>query len=583
MTHRCANNTRETISMNNKLKQITVLLAFSVLLLPLFAKDWPQQGGPNRDGVAPAATAGKLASSFPDQKVPLLWQTNVGLGTAPPVASGGRLYTFGLFKPGADPERLAEPSSSPNYEEIAILSPYMGEKQTKGKAIKLHEIPGTPDWVIKEFGNFFDYIYRGDEYAQCLDATTGKVIWATRLTDWGVAYTANAGWVMASPAIASGKIIFHSPAGHLYCLNLSDGKKLWEVNLWEHEMYSWAEKQSNACGPLVINDTVIVSYVGVNDARYKQITTGQRQTDWTYPLLILGGFDLQTGKRKWLCKPDKGGFRLMNCRIGYAVIENNPTVLVPFGAGTYGVDPATGAKRWEYELVDDKDVVKGRRGLWAPYGSYAPVAWNNYVIDSVSNAHDDIDSRTWCIQITDSKPKLAWESNEFVPFTEVFKSNLVLCDGKVYGFDAHGVWDLPGVPSEERSKIDRWKNQPGRNKRDKSIGQFQCRDVATGKLLWSTDAMQAHFPPHDWRSQIVNGPSEWYPTKLILHADLLIAYSLSDLWIGQLKKDGLDILANGPGYGNVDGSEPVLVDGLLYVRKLSTGDGNLSCYDLRTK
>jgi hypothetical protein len=50
-----------------------------------------------------------------------------------------------------------------------------------------------------------------------------------------------------------------------------------------------------------------------------------------------------------------------------------------------------------------------------------------------------------------------------------------------------------------------------------------------------------------------------------------------------LKKDGLDILANGPGYGNVDGSEPVLVDGLLYVRKLSTGDGNLSCYDLRTK
>jgi len=82
-----------------------------------------------------------------------------------------------------------------------------------------------------------------------------------------------------------------------------------------------------------LTGTVIVAYQGVNDARYKQATSGEKQTDWTHALLVLGGFDLQTGKRKWLCKPDKGGFRLMNCRIGYAVIENNPRSSCHSGRG----------------------------------------------------------------------------------------------------------------------------------------------------------------------------------------------------------------------------------------------------------
>jgi outer membrane protein assembly factor BamB len=566
-----------------------LITVFGALTLSSYGADWLQQGGPNRDAVVPPSVAGNLAGSFPDQKLSLLWETNVGFGVAPVVVSNGRIYTFGLYKPGTPPDRLSDPSSAPSITDLNSM-----RADQKDKAIKLHDIPGTPDWVIKEMGNFPDYIYRGDEYAQCLDAATGKMIWATKLTDWGVAYTGNCGWSTASPAIAGDKVVFHSANGQLYCLDRSDGKVNWKVNLWDHGMYNWSEKHANACGPLIVNDTVIVSYVGLTDARWKEVLAGQNRSDWSAlsgPLLMLSGFDLQTGQYKWTCKPHMGGgFRTMNARIGYALIENNPTVLLSFGLGTYGVDPATGSLRWEYDIADDRDDAKGRRGLWAAYPSYAPVAWNNYVIDTVSNAHDDSDSRTWCIQITENKPKLVWESNEFVPYSEVEKSNVIAQEGKIYGSDAHGIWDTPGLPSEQRWLDDPKKphGQPGRNHRDKSIGQFQCRDIATGKLIWSSNAMLPQLPKNDWRyTGSGPGPYEWYPTKSIISGDLLIANSFNGPWVARLKQDGLDILAKGISYGDVDVSEPVLVDGMLYVRNLSANYNQntsiLSCYYLRAK
>lgn len=64
-----------------------------VLSSPLFAADWPQYRGPNRDDVS--AETG-LLTEWPKEGPPLLWTyTNTGVGYAPPAIVGDRLYILG--------------------------------------------------------------------------------------------------------------------------------------------------------------------------------------------------------------------------------------------------------------------------------------------------------------------------------------------------------------------------------------------------------------------------------------------------------------------------------------------------------
>ena len=290
-------------------------------------------------------------------------------------------------------------------------------------------------------------------------------------------------------------------------------------------------------GALIIKDTVIVAYGGLPDADYQALKRRNLlhwQLDWKL-ILVMGGFDVQTGQRKWICKPDcplavgiMGPDGTWN-GLGYAVIEGKATVLLCAGSGVYGVDPATGRKRWEFNLENKRDET--HRGFWAVYYAYAPVAWNNYVIGSISNAHDDYCSQTYCIRIGNNQPTLVWNTDQFVPYTEgPWKSNLLVRDGKVYGFDAHGVWDKQREREKQQGKKS---NTPGRPMRPEGLGHFQCRDVAGGKVLWSSDAMQRKLhDPKDW----LKGIREWYPTQSILIGDLFIPYSSTGLRISDSRK-----------------------------------------------
>ena len=245
---------------------------------------------------------------------------------------------------------------------------------------------------------------------------------------------------------------------------------------------------------------------------------------------------------------------------------------------------------WSFELP------KTRHGLPFPYVNYAPVVWKNYVIDGTSAAHDDLTSRVWCLEIRDGKAELVWQTNEFVPYIEIGKSNLIACDGKLYGADSQGGWDdqrVPGVavpPGLSQEALEKFaapaqaKMPPGRPHRPANVGQFQCRDIATGKLLWSTDAIKG---------------LEWTPTFMIAVEDKLIVRNTAGLWICRLRNDGLDVLTHvrsSEGQWNqFRFSEPVLVNGRLYLRDMDASDvkqglygvlgakGNLTCLDLKAR
>src|SRR3954452_2682114 len=59
----------------------------------IFAADWPQSRGPNRDGVW---TESGILSSFPSNGLVLKWKIPVGFGYSSPIIKDGRLYLTDL-------------------------------------------------------------------------------------------------------------------------------------------------------------------------------------------------------------------------------------------------------------------------------------------------------------------------------------------------------------------------------------------------------------------------------------------------------------------------------------------------------
>jgi outer membrane protein assembly factor BamB len=525
---------------------------------PSVTPDWPQAGGPDRNGVIRGES---ILAPAGGSEPKVAWRANAGHGASPVVVSGGRLYVYGVFKPGASMERLDDVGSTPSSAEVGQIA------GCKDPALRSSDVPGTPDFAKQECHG----IYRGDGYVQCLDAATGKRIWATRLTDWGIVLWGN--WLAAersSPAIANGLLFIHTINGRLHCLDAATGKPRWEVNLFDHGMIRWDEKNGNACSPLVVGNTVVVAFMAGELDDYSK---------WQNCVSAVAGFDVATGKRRWVTKSPNRTFRAMSSDIGYAILGGRPTVLLPDGTGTTGIAPTSGTVLWSYKV--DFDAQKATMTLTMPldvrfaYPSRLPVAWKSLVVDAVSMGHDDKPSQMWAVDLASGRPRRAWYTHECVPVTaETDKSNFVVRDGLLYAFDAHGVWD----GAEYDGKIDR---RPMR-----SAGKLQCRDLATGKLIWSTDALSGR----------PRGDEEIYrPSHLLLVGDTMVVTDQFGLWFAQIGKTGARLLSRFGEYEKWGGhlhSPPVVCAGRLFVRKEDAdaahglmkvfgGGGNLICLDLR--
>lgn len=100
------------------------------------------------------------------------------------------------------------------------------------------------------------------EFAQCLNATTGKLLWQTQLGD-----RYNNGWgdgPRSTPTVDGGHVYFMAAKGDLVCLT-TKGKKVWSVSLvsdFGGQVPSWGYSES----PLVDGDLVICTPGGEQGA-----------------------------------------------------------------------------------------------------------------------------------------------------------------------------------------------------------------------------------------------------------------------------------------------------------------------------
>jgi outer membrane protein assembly factor BamB len=518
------------------------LLSLSGASEKLCAADWPQQLGPERNGTTDGAG---LAASWKEGRLPVVWQVNTGFGGAPPVCVTQRVYTFGLFKPGTPEGSLLQPGSSPSLPEIIAGTFSAGD------------LPGTPDRIkIAEY----PLAFRGDLYALCLDANSGRQLWATRLTDYGLAFKTSkhsgTAWELASPLFAEGRLYFHSHTGHLYSLDGASGRLLWDVNLFAHEMSTWyGGQQGNSCAPLFVAGKVLVSYEGEKGRR------------------TVSAFHAANGERIWLTQTPLVGMNVRTARLGFASLEGQATVLCSGGSGTAGLDPETGKIRWSFDVIEAnpktrKEVppefmvsAKGAKdyrvdAMRIPFPGYAPVAWQDYVVDAACVGHNAVTSSTWCLKIEGGRATPVWQTNEFVPLSASLKANLVAREGRLYGFDSY----FPGFIREYTVT---------RPYRGEKVGEFQCREIASGKLLWSTDA----FNPEPPSAKRVDSSGTFF-----FAGDKLVVTNQAGLWLAQMEAAGVKILARGPG------GTPALAEGRLFLRQLTAApgsEGNLMCVDLR--
>lgn len=551
----------------------TIVIAIGAISFHVRADDWPQLLGPDRSGTVDEAD---WNSDWPESGPPVLWRADIGYGAAPVVVVDGRVYGFGVT------------------ELDVPVPPYDATTGTiGGEAVPQQNME---DGVVMQ---------RTDAY--CLAADTGKVLWRTTISaqTWSLPKLY---FNMASPLYSNGHVYFHTFDGKLACLRAADGLVVWSVDLAEHGMATREQKGGNWSSPLLVpgRDAVVVAYRGREGA-----ADFGREGREGFHNLYLAAFDARTGARRWRSALLPGGHRPAYSSPNYGVVDGAPAVVISTGLGCFGIDPATGTARWDYEIGSgpadgelfpefaaflqgkvpaNQEGMTAQAALRLCFTNRMPqVTPGGIVLDQTCGEHCNPMSRTFGYRVRGGEVEMLWSTPWANCHWNTFQ---VRDDGRLLAVDLPGYsWFKRGTELSQRV----------RGYRPADIKQFQCIDAETGKLLWSSQAISTTWEIRgQQRADRGEGNPEINPlgeegcgvyggaVQYIKAGDRIIANWRGGLRVGRILPEGglrLEAAYNvGPGYP----TQPVLSDGLLYIRKHMAGRSRfggepgdaLVCFDL---
>jgi outer membrane protein assembly factor BamB len=255
-------------------------------------------------------------------------------------------------------------------------------------------------------------VWKGRAYTQdregsrervvCLDADTGKLLWAHEYpVDYaGIDYGAGP---RATPAVHDGRVYTVGATGVLLCLEAAPAGNRPKV-LWEHDLLAEFDakrpKWGVACSPLVAGDLVVVQPGGNKGS--------------------VAAFDRVTGKLAWTALDDPSGY-------------SSPVFAAPAGVEQViaftarriaGLRPADGKVLWDYTWATMYDA-----------NIPTPIVTRNYVFLS-----SDYSTGCALLQLTASGEDVSARP-AFVRKDKLMRnqfSTCVLHDGHLYGFDVSG-------------------------------------------------------------------------------------------------------------------------------------------------
>jgi outer membrane protein assembly factor BamB len=183
------------------------LLAATVVV---WAQDWPQWRGPNRDGISSAFSEPK---AWPE-KLKLKWKVNVGEGHSSPVVADGRIYVHSRQGDREVVSCLRTETGQVIWQE-GYSAPYTVNPAAAGHGKGVKSTPVVAGGRIYTFGI--------NGILSCFDAKTGKPQWRKEFgsPDFGTAM---------SPVVDRGLVIAHvgtNGRGALTAFDAETGTEKW--------------------------------------------------------------------------------------------------------------------------------------------------------------------------------------------------------------------------------------------------------------------------------------------------------------------------------------------------------------------
>lgn len=203
------------------------LIIVSALLLvtfahTVFAQDWPQFLGPERNSTSPQKN---LLRTWPESGPDVLWTANIGIGYGGPVVKDGKVYLLDRTDSIGDIMRSFELSTGKELWNCAIASP------------GTFPFPGSRS-VPAVDGN---YVYAcgaiGDLY--CFDIKSHKLVWNKNI--WtGFGGTQLPIWAISQCPLVYGNMIIvssHAPDAGVIAYNKLNGEIVWKTPNLGNETY----------------------------------------------------------------------------------------------------------------------------------------------------------------------------------------------------------------------------------------------------------------------------------------------------------------------------------------------------------
>ncbi len=207
------------------MKNLLILISILLFGSTVFAQDWPQYLGPDRNSIS---SQKNILRTWPESGPEILWSVNVGIGYGGPVVKNGKVYLLDRDDKVGDKLRCFDLNTGEELWKFEYSA--VGEVMFPGS----RSVPTVDDKHVYSCGPY------GDLY--CIDVNTHQAVWNKNIwTDFGgeLPEGGNPGfggpfptWAISQCPLIYGDLLIlasQAPEAGVVAYNKLTGKLIWKT------------------------------------------------------------------------------------------------------------------------------------------------------------------------------------------------------------------------------------------------------------------------------------------------------------------------------------------------------------------